>query len=94
MRNTIASQLVCNDLPGFSAMPAQQTFEESPCGGPIPASLRKHVDYLTILTDGAPEVMLFAIDLREYFINVEGIALALVLPLQSPSVYCAKLNTP
>ncbi len=75
-------------------MAAKEAFKKSPCGGPIPASLQKHVDYLTILIDGAPEVLLFTIDLHEYLINVEGIAAALVLPLQSPSVYCAKPNTP
>jgi hypothetical protein len=50
---------------------AQQAFEKSPCGGPIPASLQKHLDYLTILIDGAPELILFTLDLHEYFINEE-----------------------
>ena len=38
--------------------------------------------------------MLFAIDLHEDFIDVEGVTIATVLPLQPSSVYGSKLDTP
>jgi hypothetical protein len=38
--------------------------------------------------------MLFTIDFDEYFIDVEGVALASVLPFQSPSVESAEFDTP
>ena len=38
--------------------------------------------------------MLLAVDLDEYFIDVEGITVALVLSLQSSSVYRSEFDTP
>ena len=38
--------------------------------------------------------MLLAVDLNEHFIDVEGIAVPLVLSLQSTSVYGPELDTP
>jgi hypothetical protein len=45
--------------------------------------LQKHINNLTILVNRPPEIMLLAIDLHKDFINVEGIAVALMLSLQS-----------
>ena len=38
--------------------------------------------------------MLLAVDLYEYFINVEGVAITLVLTLQSPGIQCAEFDAP
>jgi hypothetical protein len=47
-----------------------------------------------LLIDSTPEIMLLPIDLHEDFINIEGIAVTMVLSLQPPSVKCTEFDTP
>jgi len=56
--------------------------------------LKIHIDHLTILITSPPQIMLFALDLDEDFIDVEGIALPSVLPLQAAGINCSKLDAP
>jgi len=45
-----------------------------------------HINNATVLIQSSPQVMLFAIDFHEDLIEVEGIAEASLLSLQSASV--------
>ncbi len=49
---------------------------------------------LAILIHRSPKVMLFAIDLHEDFIDVEGVAVSTMPPLQSSSVHSAEFDAP
>jgi hypothetical protein len=46
------------------------------------------------LINRSPQILRLTIDLHEDFIDVQGIAVALVLALQSPGVPATKLDTP
>jgi hypothetical protein len=92
--NTIATQLIRHDLPGFTTMTAQQPFEEALSSSPIPFDLKKYINHFAVLVHSPPKVMLLAVDLHKDFVDVEGIAITTVLPLQSSSVYSSELDTP
>ena len=94
MRYTITPKLICHDLPGLAAMPSQQTFEEPLSRSAIPAGLEIHIDNFSILVHSSPKVELLAINLDEDFIDVECVAVALVLSLQASGVYSAEFDTP
>jgi hypothetical protein len=46
-----------------------------------PLCLKIHINHFAILVNGPPKVMLLAVDLYEYFINEEGIAVSSVRSL-------------
>jgi len=56
--------------------------------------LKVHINDFAILVYCSPQVMLLAVDSDEDFIDVESIAIASVLSLQSPGVKRAELDTP
>ena len=86
MSHAIALQLVSHDLPGLGTMAGYQTVKESFSCGPISLDLQIYVNNFTILIYSPPQIMLFAIDLNEYYIDVEGVAVPLMLSLQSMCV--------
>ena len=84
MSYSITSQLIRHNLPGFTAVASQQSLEEALRRSAIPSGLEKYIDYFAILVNCTPEVVLFAVDLDEDFINVKGVAVTLMLSLQAP----------
>ena len=52
----------------------------------IPLCLEIYIYHFAILVHSPPEIVLLSIDLHEYFINVECVAVSLVPSLQSSSV--------
>ena len=64
MSYAIAPQFISHDLPGFSAMGAQQSPEEALCSGPVTLGLEKDINDLSILINRPPEVVLLVIDLN------------------------------
>ena len=52
------------------------------------------INDFAILVNGPPKVLLLAVDLDEYFIDVEGVAIASVFSLQAAGIYGAELDTP
>jgi hypothetical protein len=81
MRYTIASKLICDDLPGFSTMGSQQPPEETLGSDRIPSGLQVNIDDFAILIYRSPQVMLLAVDSDKDFIDVEVVAEASVLSL-------------
>ena len=69
MGNAIASEFIRYYLPGFVSMFLQQSLEKSFCCRTISSFLEKYIDDLLILSNSAPEVMLFTINPDENLIN-------------------------
>jgi len=92
--NPITAQLIRYDLPGFALVIPDQAPEEPLCGRSIPLCLKIYINDFAILVDSPPQIMLLAVYLHKNFINVEGVSVASVIPLQSSSVNSAKLDTP
>jgi hypothetical protein len=94
MCHAITQQLIHHDLPGFASTVPQQTLEEAFRSCPITAGLQIYINYLTTLIHRSPKIMLLAIDLDEDFIDVEGIAAALMLSFQTAGIDGSELDTP
>ena len=75
-------------------MRSQEALEESFSSRTIPSRLEIYVNHLTILVDCPPQIMLFAINLYEDFIDVEGVTVALMLSFQTARLYCAEFEAP
>ena len=54
--------------------------------------LQKYIEQFTILIDCPPEVVLLTLNLHEDFVDIEGIAVALVPAFQAPGISLAKLD--
>jgi hypothetical protein len=53
-----------------------------------------NIHNFAILIHGPPEVMLLAVDLYEYFVDVEGITVSTMSTFQSSGIERAELDTP
>lgn|GEM_PF-2553421 len=79
---TIASQFVRDDFSG-SAARFQKTLKEAfRCLG-VSSPLQIDIYNFAILIDCTPEVVLFATNLHEYFVQVVGVTKTLMLSLQA-----------
>jgi hypothetical protein len=56
--------------------------------------LQIHINHLPILVNCPPQIVLFTIDLYDDLIDVEGIAIAAMVSLQTPGIFGAKLGAP
>jgi hypothetical protein len=92
--NAITTQLIRNDFPGLVLVTADQPLEEALRSSPITLCLEIHINDLPILVHCSPQIVLLAIDFDEYFVDVEGIAVASVLSLESSSIQSSELDTP
>jgi hypothetical protein len=94
MRNAIASQLIRHNLSRFSLVIFQQSLEETLCSSAVTTGLEKHINYLAILVNSPPQVLLFSTYLYKYFIDVECIAEPLMAFSQSFRIPRAELVAP
>jgi hypothetical protein len=56
--------------------------------------LKIHINHFTVLVYGPPEIMLLAVDLDEYFIDVKGVAETSVPSLQATGINRTEFNAP
>jgi hypothetical protein len=82
MRDPIASQFICHDLPRFAAMRPDQAPEKALSSRPVALRLKIDINDFAILVNCTPEIMLLAIYLHEDLVDVEGVSVASVLSLQ------------
>jgi hypothetical protein len=82
MRNTIAPQRVRYNPSRLSLVIFQQPLEETLCSCTVTTGLEKHINYLAILVNSPPQVLLLATNLHKYFVDVECIAEPLMTTLQ------------
>jgi hypothetical protein len=71
-----------------------QPFKEAFGRRSVTTGLQEYIYYFAILIHSTPEVVLLAVDFDENFINVESIAVASVLSLQSACVNGTELDAP
>ena len=92
--STVASQLVRHDNPWRSSLWFEQ-FTEEFVGGPlIPASLHQDVKHLSVLVDGSPQVVLFAVDFHLYFVQMPLISWHWTSATQLIGIELSKLVAP
>ncbi len=94
MRDAVTSQLIRDNLPRFTAMLSNQPFEKPPGSCAVASCLQKHIDYLTILVNGSPQVLLPTLDLHEHLVDKKCISKSLMSTLQPLGISSSKLVTP
>ena len=94
MGDTIASQFIGHDLPGFALVTPDQSLEESLSCSPISLCLEININHFAILIYCTPEVMLLAVDLYKNFIDEKCVTIATVLSLQSSGVEITEFYAP
>ncbi len=65
MSGAIAAQFVRNQPVGFHSLSFQQLAKKAFGCTPIPTGLDEDVDHITVLVDGAPEILTLALDVDE-----------------------------
>jgi hypothetical protein len=75
-------------------MRLQQPFEEPFGCFAVTATLKKHIDDLTILIDSSPQIVLDTTDLDENLVDIERVAETLVLTPQSSCILRSKFIAP
>ena len=75
-------------------MALQQALKEPRGRSSIPRGLQIHINHVTILICGPPEVMLLAIDSDKGHVNAEGIAVSSILAFHAAAIDSAKLDAP
>ena len=94
IRNAKAFQLVCHNRSRFAMMIFQQSLEETCSSCSVTTCLEKHIDYLTILVNSPPQVLLFTIYLHKHFVDVKCIAESLMPTFQPFGILGAELVAP
>ena len=56
--------------------------------------LQKNIDDFSVLIDGSPQIVLYTVNLHEYFIYIEGITKSLATAVQTSSILESKLVAP
>jgi hypothetical protein len=82
IRNAVTSQLVRHYLPRFATVISNLPLEKPLSSCAVPSCLQKHIDHLSVLINGSPQILLLAADLHEHFINEKCIAETLPPTLQ------------
>jgi hypothetical protein len=82
----ITSQLIRDDLPGFTAMVTQQPIKEALRSSTIAFGLKKYINNLPVLIHCSPQIVLLAVDFYKDFIDEECVTVAAVFLLQLSSV--------
>ena len=78
MRHAIATQFIGHDLSGFTLVTANKTLEKPFPSCPISPGLKINIKYFTVLVNSLTQIVLLAVDLYKYFIDIERIAMALM----------------
>jgi len=88
MCNTVASQLVRDNLPRFTMVIFKQSFEKVNGGRAVPSGLQKYINNFTV------QVMLFTLDLYEDFVYVKCITETPMFSSQFSGIHRSKLVAP
>ena len=86
MGDTVAAQLVGHQTRWLLSLTLQEFPNESPSRAPVPAGLDEEVDQVTVLIDGAPQILALTVDRDEDFVQEPRIAESPLTPLQPPSI--------
>jgi hypothetical protein len=94
LSDAIAPQLVRHDHPRHILQTLQQSSEQALCGVGIAPCLHPDVEHNAILIDGAPEIVLHALDPDEDFVHVPLVAWSRPPASQAISETRGKFLTP
>jgi hypothetical protein len=94
MRDAVTSQLVRHYLSRFTAIISKQPFEKPLSSCAVASCLQKHIDYLSVLINRSPQILMVALDLQEHFADEKCISKSLMSTLQPIGVFGSKLVTP
>ena len=94
MGNTIAFQLVRNDLSRRLMMRLQQLLEEFFSQCPVTSALQKHIDDFSVLLDSSPQRVLDTMYFDEYLVSVESVPETPMTVPQSSRITESKFVTP
>ena len=94
MRHAIAAQFIGHDLSGFTLVTANQMLEKPFRSGPISPGLKVDINYFTVLVNSPPQIVLLAVDLYKYLIDIERIAIALMPPFQAAAINGSEFYAP
>ena len=75
-------------------MASLQSHEKALGGRPIPLGLWIHINDLSFLIYGPPQIVLLAIDLCEDLVDIECITMSLVPRFQTPGIDGSELDAP
>ena len=90
----VTAQLVRDQTPWRTALSLQELPEEAFGCMPIAPGLEEDVDYVAVLVDGPPEILLAPLDMYEQFVQVPRVAQASLPAPEDPSVRRTELPTP
>jgi hypothetical protein len=79
---------------GRLSLTLQESSKESLRRTPVPAGLDEEVDQVTVLVDGAPQILALPVDRDEDFVKEPRVAEATLSSLQPPGVIGAELPAP
>ena len=94
MGNPITSRLVGDEPQWLFSRTLQESLKESLCGRPVPPRLHQDVDDVAVLIDGTPEVLQWAVDSDEHFVQIPRIAEPALASLESPGIRGAEFDRP
>ena len=83
MCNAVTSQLIRYYLSRFATVIPKQPFEKPLSSCAVPSSLQKYINDLPVLINGAPQVLLPALNLYEHFVDEKCISKSVMSTLQA-----------
>lgn len=94
LRGPIAPKLVGDQSTRLFSLPFQHLAEEALGCSPIAARLNQNIDDISILVNGAPEILTFVVDPHEQLINVPGVAQTTFASFQRSLIAGSELQAP
>ena len=94
MCDVIAYQLIGRYFPRFIMVILQQALEKSLDSVVVASCPQKHIDYLSVLSNSSPQVLLLTLDSHEHCVDENCIAKSLMSALKALAIFGSKLVTP
>ena len=94
MCNTVTSQLVGSETKRFSSLTLNEFPKESSRRTPVTTRLDEDVEHVTVLIDGAPEILPLTVDAHENFVQEPRIAEPALLSSERSRVLGTELSAP
>ena len=89
--DSIATQFIGDDAIRYGLLALQQLTKEAFGRSSVATFLEQNVNDITILVDGAPQIISLAANGHEDFIKVPAVTLSRALPSKTPSVFGPEL---
>ena len=94
VRGTVASQFVGDQPTGLTALAFEQTAEKAFSRFLISSASHQNINHVTVLVNGPPEIVAFAVYRNKHFVDMPGIAQLSVSLFEFAGIVRSKLVTP